>query len=267
MTERLPRKVERAISIGLISAAAIGGYALGERGDSHNSAASKPRVVATAPATPKTTEAKPTPTTSTSKPSPTTTTHVLKKADMQPPLQPVGGDYNVAEDAAYNADQGDFSTAEKELAKITDPTVKTQAEHAVQVAYAEDAAYKADNGDIPTALSELQHVTLNDIKAKATEAVSYGIAEEAAYDASNGEDYGTAHSLESKITDPALVSKVEQTISQEKSGNTDGANNTWDDLYNTANNKWDDLYNQANNEWDTLYRHSDSYQQQYDQAK
>lgn len=254
--DRLPRRAERLIALSLITLSGIGGYAMRGSGE-HDT--SKPNAPVVAKVIPKSSTKPPKKSTS--------SIPVQKKADMQPPLTPTGGDYNTAENAAYDADQGDFGTAEKELAKITDPTVKSQAEHAVQVAYAEEAAYNADNGDIPTALSELKHVTLADVKAKADEAVSYGIAEEAAYDASSNEDYATAKSLEAKITDPSLVAKVEQTISQEKSGNTDGANNTWDDLYNTANTKWDDLYNQANTEWDTLYLHSDEYLQQYNQAE
>lgn len=185
---------------------------------------------------------------------------------MQKPLSPRGGEYNDAENAAYSADQADFDGAEALLGKIKNPTVRAQTEHAVQTAYAEEAAYDADNNDISTAESLLSHVTLPDLRSKARAAVNSGIAEEAAYDASSSEDYATAKSLEDKITDPTLVAKVEQTIAQEKSGNTEGASSTWDDLYNTSNTQWDDLYNQANSEWDTLYLHSDGYWQQYEQA-
>lgn len=262
MSNKLPRSIERAISIGLISAAALGGYALGERGNGHDSAANKPKVVATTPASPKPKLT----------PSHSATSTVLKKADMQVPLTPTGGDYNIAEKAAYDVTNGnsDVAGAEAFLAKITNPTVKTQAEHAVQVGIAELASYDVTNGnsDIKGAETLLDKITLPDVKAKADEAIDQGIAELAAYDVSIGNtDVVAAKALEAKISDPKLVSQVEKTISQEQSGNTDGADNTWNALYEQSGNGWDDLYNQSGTEWDTMYLHTDEYKQSYDQAK
>lgn len=221
---KLSRNAERSIGLGLVVAAAVGGYAA--HGSNNNPTITKNNVVAANKATPGSqaeivpgqTKITITPKASPSispTPTPSESQKPRTKSEMQPPLTPTGGDYNLAEDAAYQAKEGDFDTARKEFAKITNPAVKAVANHAIQVAYAENAAFNI----------------------------------------SNAEDYTAAKSLEAQITDPSLIAKVELTINQEMSGDTTGANSTWDDLYALES-----------SEWDNLYHHSDGYVQLYNQA-
>lgn len=268
MSNRLPRSIERTIGIGLISAAALGGYALGESGNGHSSAANKPKVVATAPATPKSTEIK----TTAPKPKPShsaTSVPVLKKADMQPPLSPTGGEYNTAAQAVADVyGGGDVQSGEALLKTIKNPEIKAQTNHALQEAIAARAmADVYGGGDVDSAEGLLKLVTLPDIQPKAEEAVSTAIAYQAAADAYGGGDTASAKALESKITDPKLVTQVEAMIHDMQTNNSDGASNVYDQLGTEASNQYDSIGSPIADEYSQLNRHTDSYLQQYNNAK
>jgi hypothetical protein len=192
-----------------------------------------------------------------------------KKADMQAPLAPTGGDYNNAEAAARAADAGDISTAVNLLTTLTDPAITIQAEHAVQAGYADRASLAASSGDLDTANSFLGSVTLPDLWGKTLTAFDTALADRAALAATSasGSDYDTARSLEAHITYPQIVAKVENTIGLEKSGDINGANASWNDLHRAALTEWSDLHSQALAEWDTLYLHSSNYLEQYNAAE
>ena len=263
MIERLSRKVERAIAIGLISAAAVGGYAVGEHGSSHDVAAAKPKVVATGRPTPNRHPVKPTATKATPK------STALTKAEMPVPLTPTGGEYNTAAKAVADVyGGGDVPSAEALLNTIQNPEIKAQTNHAIQEAIAAQAMSDVyGGGGVPSAEALLGQITLPDIKPKAQEAVSTAIAYQAASDAYGGGDIASAKALEADITDPNLGALVNTMIHEVQSGNSNGASNTWNQLSNEASDQYNGISSSIADEYSQLERHTDSYLQQYDQAK
>ena len=268
----ISRQAGRLIALSLIAASGVTGYAIRGSGG-HDT--SKPKATTVAKATPKNKNTTTNPaetTTSTSKPKPATKTStsafVMKKANMQLPLTPTGGDYNTAASAAFAVDNDrDVPKAEGLLGKITNPQIKAQGEHAVQIAMGANAAFDvSDSYDVLSAEALLGKITLPGVKTRAQEVVSYAIAANAAFDATQG-DITTAKSLEAQVTDPKLVAQVNKTISQERSGNTDGATTTWVGLNDAATSQWVALNDQATSEWNALYLHTDDYLQQYNQAE
>ena len=279
MPERLSRNKERAIGLGLVAAAALGGFALGESGHSHSTAVAKPEATEGANATPSShgeikpgqtkviiaPKATPKPKSSPDAPA------LVSKAEMQVPLTPSGGDYNTAAQAAYDVTNGnsDVTSAEKLLAKIENPTAKILGGHAVQMGIAELAAYNVSNGnsDVTNAEKLYDMITLPDVQSKAKVAIEKGIAELAAYQVINGNTgVAAAKALEAKLTDPELIGQVDKAISQEQSGNAVGASSTWDDLYTHSGASWDDLFTKSSSEWDTLFLHSDEYLDYYNKS-
>lgn len=260
MIDRLPRSAERVIGVALVLAAGVGGYAL--RG--HNS-----EVAVTAPATShnsmqtKATAPKPKPTHS------VTSTQVLKKADMQLPLTPTGGEYNVAAQAVSNVyGGGDIPSGQALLKTIKNPGIKAQTNHAIQEAITKQATANVyASGDVNSAEELLQHVTLPDIKPRAVEAVATVIASTAVNVAYGGNDIKGAKALESRIADPTLVAQVNEMIHYIQTDNSDGASNLFSELSTEASDQYTGISVTVADEYQALNRHTDSYLQQYNAAK
>jgi len=190
------------------------------------------------------------------------------KSQLEKPLSPHGGWWNTAEHAVWDAGpDGDNNFAQDEgvVSTIPDTHIRAIAQKALQTeeaaAIVSDAVYQIDGRE-----PGMSALTIPSIREEAQTDLDYAKADQAAL-AATQDDYGTARKLMGQITDPEIAKKVQQVIDQERSGNYQGAINSWSTLDNTAQDRTVNLSNAALSGWFNLERHTTAYDGEYTNAR
>jgi len=90
----------------------------------------------------------------------------LRKRDMQKPLQPIGGDYDLASTAMTGAESGDFRGADDEVQSITNPRLQARVHRGVQLLIAADILERVSLDSDSVTASEVEDLTDPDLRER-----------------------------------------------------------------------------------------------------
>ncbi|MDQ5886457.1 MAG: hypothetical protein QG628_854 [Patescibacteria group bacterium] len=196
----------------------------------------------------------------------TTIDDVVRRSDVEPPTQPVGGQYDTASDAVFAMyNTSDIVKTDTLMGAITDPTVRAEAEKALDVAEAAQATWAASHkNDFEEAEMFQSRIADPKLRVIVDHDIDVAEAERAVWSAYNDDDFVTASDFLTRIETPGILADAREAIDMAKGDDHESdALSAWSELYRQERSEWGEHYNNAGSEWGELYHHTTAYADSY----